>query len=81
MREFGVKVSALRNEDVAPITRALRSVRGVATVEVDVSSGWVFARGDALDEAALLASVRTVGLVPVCVQHDTPPDPDPVTGG
>ena len=79
MREFGVKVSALRNDDVSPVTRALRSVPGVTTVEIDVSSGWVFARGEALDEAALLASVRSAGLVPVYVQHDTPPDP--ATGG
>lgn len=83
MREFGVQVAALHNDDVSPITRALRSVPGVATVEVDVSSGWVFTRGQALDEAALLASVRTAGLVPICVQHDTPIDPgaDPATGG
>jgi hypothetical protein len=75
MRDFGVKVAAVHNDDVPDITRSIRSEPGVVTVEVDVSSGWIFAHGHGLDEAALLTRVRTAGLVPVCVQHDTPPDP------
>jgi hypothetical protein len=72
MREFCMKISSLQNSDAARISAALRAVNGVTAVEVDVSSGWVVARGHGLIESQLLAGVRASGLTVERVLHDPP---------
>jgi copper chaperone CopZ len=70
MQEFCVKTTALHSDDAARVSRELRTIRGVASVEVDLSSGWVVARGRGLSESELLAGVRAAGLVVERVLHD-----------
>jgi copper chaperone CopZ len=75
MQEFCVKLTTLHNDDAARVSRQLRAVRGVMSVEVDLSSGWVVARGRGLSESELLAGVRAAGLVVERVLHDPPSAP------
>ena len=62
MAEVVFKVSAVTDGDgVKEITRRVREIKGISSVEIDLHTNWVVITGDRLDTEAIRQAVRSAG--------------------
>lgn len=62
MAEVVFKVSAVTDGDgVKAITRRVREIKGISSVEIDLHTKWVVITGERLDTEAIRQAVRAAG--------------------
>jgi copper chaperone CopZ len=62
MAEVVFKVAAVADGDgVKAITRHVREIKGISSVEIDLHTKWVVITGDRLDTDAIRRAVRAAG--------------------